>query len=194
MTTNATILSSTQLRTRAIAREAGLIVGLAGLTTLASKVAIPLPWTPVPATLQVAAVVFAGSAFGVGRGALSQLLFLVLGFSGLPVFAEPILAGPAVALCPTFGYLLSFPVAAGLAGTRFARGGSWLPGGLALGVIYLVGLSWLLGFSAMTGTDVSIAWALMAGVLPFLPFDLLKTGLAVWSATSLRRRFGNSVS
>ena len=51
-------------RVRPLAREALIVVGLAGLTALASKLAVVLPWTPVPATFQVAAVLFSGAAFG----------------------------------------------------------------------------------------------------------------------------------
>ncbi len=168
-------------RVQGWAREAGLVVGLAGLTALAAQVAVPLPWTPVPATLQVAAVVFAGAAFGARRGLLSQLLYLLLGVTGLPVFA-PATGGASL------GYLLAFPLAALLAGVWAGRLGRWLGAGLAVLAIHLLGSLWLLGWALATGAPASAAWVLWAGSLPFLPFDLAKAGLAVLSAAPLRRR------
>ncbi|HOX42010.1 MAG TPA: biotin transporter BioY [Myxococcota bacterium] len=164
------------------AREAGLVVGLAGLTALSAQVTIPLPWTPVPATLQVAAVVFAGAAFGPRRGLLSQLLYLLLGLTGLPVFA-------AVTGGATLGYLLAFPLAALLAGLWAGRLGRWLGAGLAVLAIHALGSLWLCGWALATDAPASGAWVLWAGSLPFLPFDALKAGLAVLSAAPLRHRF-----
>jgi biotin transport system substrate-specific component len=179
-------------RSKRIARELALSIGLAGLTAVSAKVAIFLPWTPVPATLQVAAVIFAGSACGAHRGFFSQALYVLLGISGLPVFAEPLLAGPAMVMQPTFGYVLAFPAAAFLAGHDLTRGGRWVSALLALGVIYGMGLLWLLGYAWYMGTGATIGWALYAGILPFLPFDLLKMILAVWSGTPIYKRMGNA--
>ena len=177
-----------QNRLRIIAREAGLIVSLTGLTILAARVAIPLPFTPVPATLQVAAVIFAGSAFGPVRGMLSQLLYLVIGIAGFGVFANPSVVGPAVFATPTFGYLLAFPLAAYLAGRWTGPKGRWLSAAAGLFAIYALGVAWLLVWASLVGKDVSLAWGILAGLLPFLLFDLLKTALAAWSAIPIRRR------
>jgi biotin transport system substrate-specific component len=176
---------------KSVAREITFSIVLATLTALSSKVAIFLPWTPVPATLQVAAVIFAGSAGGAHRGFFSQALFLLLGVGGLPVFAEPLLAGPAMLMQPTSGYLLAFPIAAWVAGHDLSKGGRWLSALLALGVIYLMGSLWLLGYVWYRGTGATIEWALFAGILPFLPFDLFKIILAVWTATPIRKRMGS---
>ena len=173
---------------RVLGREACLVVGLAGLCAIAAKLAIPIPWTPVPATLQVAVVIFAGCAFGAGRGALSMLVYLCAGFCGLPVFAPWTCAGPGVVLLPTFGYLLSFPAAAYLAG-RWTRSKSrWLGAAEALGAIYLMGLFWLVGWAWATSHPVSATWALLSGMLPFLPLDLFKAAAAVWSAGPILSR------
>jgi biotin transport system substrate-specific component len=179
---------ATRDRVRSIFVEAGLVVSLAGLTALAAKIAIQLPWTPVPVTLQVAAVIFAGAAFGSRRGALSQMLYLAAGLCGLPVFAPFTVSGPAVVLAPTFGYLLSFPLAAWLAGRWAGPKRSWISAATALGSIYSLGLLWLLMWTRVAGESWSATWVLMAGFLPFLPLDALKTALAVLSAQPVRRR------
>jgi len=149
-----------------------------------------LPWTPVPATLQTAAVIFAGAACGARLGSLSQLLYLLLGLAGAPVFASWTVAGPAVAATSSFGYLLAFPAAAWLAGRWPGSKSRWLGGLAALGVIYALGALWLAGWAISAGAEVSAAWVLLAGVVTFLPFDLLKAGLAVLSAGPVRRRLG----
>ncbi len=180
-----------QNKFRIIAREAGLIVSLTGLTILAARVAIPLPFTPVPATLQVAAVIFAGSACGPIRGVLSQLLYLLIGLVGFGVFADPSVSGPAAFATPSFGYLLAFPLAAYLAGRWTGPKGRWLSAAAGLSAIYALGVAWLLVWASLVGKDVSLAWGILAGILPFLLFDLLKTALAAWSAIPIRRRLKN---
>lgn len=173
---------------RTLARELGLAVGLAGLTALASKVAVPLPWTPVPATLQTAAVIFAGAAFGARRGLTSQGLYLLVGLLGAPVFAPWTPPGPAALAGASAGFLLAFPLVAWLAGRGRSGRSRWLMGAAALACLYLVGALWLAVWALATGAQVSFTWVLLAGVLPFLPFDVLKAGLAILTATPLRRR------
>lgn len=163
-------------------REIGIVSILSAFTALCAHVAIPLPWTPVPATLQVAAVIFAGAAAGPWRGAISQSLYLLLGLAGLPVFAQPLAAGPSVMLAPTLGYLLAFPLASYCAGKWRGRFLGLAGAGLGLLSIYLVGGLWLFGWAATSGQAPSVAWALWAGVIPFLPFDVLKAAVAVAGA------------
>jgi biotin transport system substrate-specific component len=117
-----------------------------------------------------------------------MLVYLCAGFCGLPVFAPWTCAGPGVVLLPTFGYLLSFPAAAYLAGRLTGPKGRWLAAALALCAIYLTGVFWLVGWAWATSHPVSATWALFAGMLPFLPLDLLKVVAAVWSAGPIRRR------
>ncbi|MCG8608351.1 biotin transporter BioY, partial [bacterium] len=80
----------------------------AALTAAGAFIKIPLPY--VPLTLQPLFVIMAGSVLGAKFGAQSQLIYLAVGLSGVPVFANG--GGPAYILQPTFGYLLAYPVAA----------------------------------------------------------------------------------
>lgn len=152
-----------------------LVVGASALIAIAAQVAIPLPFTPVPLTLQPLAVIFIGVALGSTRGAAAAALYLLEGFSGLPVFAQGH-SGPAWLLGATAGFLYSYPFAAWVAGFVSERGwGSSIVRALtgmllALGVIYLGGWSWL----ALL-TDPRTAFT--AGVAPFVLADIVKVAL-----------------
>jgi biotin transport system substrate-specific component len=152
-----------------------LVVGASLLIAIAAQIAIPIPFTPVPLTLQPLAVILVGVALGSTRGAAAAALYLLEGFSGLPVFAQG--HGGAVWLIgATAGYLYSYPFAAWVAGFVSERGwGSTLVRAvsgmlLALGVIYLGGWSWL----AILTTP---AYAFTAGVAPFVVADVIKVAI-----------------
>ena len=131
-------------------------------------------------------------ANGVARGNLIALLdvgvALGVGAVGVPVFAQ-FSGGLGVVLGPTGGYLVSYPVAAAIAGLaagaarsasrRRALTVSFRWGGVGLAVIYAVGATWL-----SVVTDLPFAVALAQGVLIFVPFDLIKVGLAALVAVA----------
>jgi len=144
------------------------IVALSAATVAAAYIRIPLPFSPVPITLQTGVVLIAGATLGAAGGGVSQMLYLAVGLLGAPVFAASSgLSGPTV------GYLISFVPAAMVVGWA-ARGGWQLPrlaGGMlaATALIYVCGV---VGLVLTTGIDWSAA--VTTGVLPFLPGDLLK--------------------
>src|SRR6059058_2472662 len=92
------------------------VIGFAAAVAAASQIAIPLPFTPVPITLQPMLVVLAGMWLGPRAGASSMMLYLAAGAAGLPVFTPIGAAGIARFVGPTSGYLLAYPVAAYVAG------------------------------------------------------------------------------
>jgi biotin transport system substrate-specific component len=158
-----------------VAADMLLVIGASMLIAIAAQVAIPLPFTPVPLTLQPLAVILVGVTLGSTRGAAAAALYLLEGFSGLPVFAQGN-GGPMWLLGATAGYLYSYPFAAWIAGfisergwgARFVRAISGML--LALGVIYLGGWSWLAIL-----TDPRSAFT--AGVAPFVLADIVKVAL-----------------
>ena len=90
-----------------------IAVGLGAMVVaLSAQVAIPVPFSPVPMTLQPLAVLAVGGLLGGAGGLLALVLYLVLGVVGLPVFAPGGLPGFLRLIGPTGGYLLAFPVAA----------------------------------------------------------------------------------
>jgi len=127
-------------------------------------------------TLQPLAVLFTGAVLGSRRGALALLLYLAEGAVGLPVFAGG--AGVTYMLGPTGGYLVSYPVVAGLVGWLAERGWDrrlvWTAAAMTLGllVIYAFGVAWLAGFLGDLET------ALVQGMLIFVPGDLVKIAIA----------------
>jgi len=153
-----------------------LILGASLVTGLAAQVAIPLPFTPVPVTGQTFAVMLCGAALGARRGFAAQVAYLAQGAMGLPVFAGGA-AGLHVFAGPTAGYLVAFPLAAALTGWLAQR--AWdrrfltMAGVMLLGstVIFALGAAGLARF--MPASQV-----FAAGVLPFLPGDVIKTSLA----------------
>jgi biotin transport system substrate-specific component len=152
-----------------------LVIGASALIAIAAQVAIPIPFSLVPLTLQPLAVIFVGVALGSKRGAAAAILYLLEGFGGLPVFAQGH-GGPLWLMGATAGFLYSYPLAAYVAGFVSERGwGSSILRAvagmlLALGVIYLGGWSWL----AML-TDARTAF--LTGVAPFVAADLVKVAI-----------------
>jgi biotin transport system substrate-specific component len=159
-----------------VARRPVFILGGALLVSLAAQFTVPVPLSPVPMTLQPLAVLVVGGIFGAWEGVSALILYLVLGALGLPVFAGGG-SGPIHFLGPTGGYLLAFPVAAGVTGglasphpRSILRVLLACAAGMAL--IHIGGVAQL----ALLGRDPALA--LRVGFVPFLTGDLLKVGLA----------------
>jgi biotin transport system substrate-specific component len=171
--------------TRASVVRRVLAVGLAALVVaLSAQIVVPVPFSPVPMTLQPLAVLVVGGLLGGTAGLGALLLYLALGIAGLPVFAG---GGSGVArlLGPTGGYLLAFPVAAWVSGILAAPvlGPTRVPGttrvlqvllacALGMVIIHVGGVAQL----ALLGGDPLLAFRV--GFVPFLTGDLIKVGLA----------------
>lgn len=166
-------------------RSAVGVIAFALATTFGAQVAVPLPLTPVPVTLQTFFVVLAGVVLGPRLGALSAATYVVVGAAGAPVFANGG-AGLPWLLGPTGGYLLAAPPAAMAAGWVAGRRGGTarVLAGLSIGVLtmYAGGIAQLF---LLTGDPV--ARLLAIGVLPFVAGDAFKALLALWITRALRR-------
>ncbi len=199
-----------------VARQAGWLLLANVLLVLCSQIAIPLPWTPVPLTLQTFGVLLIAVFFGARTSALAALLYLVEGAAGLPVFQPFGAPGAARLFGPTAGYLLAFPAAAFVAGRltdilsaraaaarqreaeteraadpQASRAGAGAGRGVS---------AWLAIAAALLAGDaiiVASGWAWLAslvgggaafaqGVLPFLAGDAVKIGVAATIAQSMR--------
>jgi biotin transport system substrate-specific component len=181
------------------ARVAAMLF-VAALTAAAAQVSVPLPFTPVPLTLQPMIVLLGGAALGSRLGMASQVLYLLIGIAGLPVFApSPVLPQGALRLLgPTGGYLMSYPFAAFVTGLLAERGFDRryltsivaMCAGLAL--IFAFGVTWLAWFArpAHAGFDA----ALHTGLYPFLPADLIKIAIAAAVLPSVWRFVGRRSS
>jgi len=154
------------------------------LTALGAYIAIPIP--PVPVTMQTLFVFLSGCLLGGYLGAMSQVVYILLGVIGLPVFAGG-KAGAGVLLGPTGGYLVGFVLGAyvigRLASLRAKPGFWWLLGSMAAGlvVIYACGVAQL-----MYVAGLSLPSALAVGALPPLPGDVMKMVLTALIAARIR--------
>jgi biotin transport system substrate-specific component len=188
MKARATTIPSTLL-TRIVRGRATLdvllVVFASAIIAIAAQIAIPIPGTVVPLTMQPLAVLLVGVTLGSTRGAAAAALYLLEGFSGMPVFAQG--HGGAIWLAgPTAGYLFSYPFAAFVAGWFSERGwGSTILRAVtgmlvALAVIYLGGWSWLAAFAGANS-----AW--LGGVRPFIVTDILKVAVGASLLPQLQR-------
>ena len=147
-------------------------------TAIGARISVPIPLSPVPMTLQTLFVLLAGAVLGPKLGAASQLAYLAAGIAGLPVFVGG--AGLAYLLGPTGGYLMTFPIAAYLAGVvvdRVPRRGI-AGAGMLFVALFLVSLVVLLGGAAWLGVLTGdLARALALGFVPFLVGDVVKVAL-----------------
>ncbi|MBA3344825.1 MAG: biotin transporter BioY [Gemmatimonadales bacterium] len=163
------------LRARAAWRAFAVAIATL-IVALSAQVVVPVPFSPVPMTLQPLAVLAVGGLLGAAAGASALSLYLVLGLLGLPVFAGGS-AGIVHLLGPTGGYLLAFPVAAALAGSLPSHRQTapvWVLLACAAGmfVIHAGGVAHL----ALLGGAPLLAFRV--GFIPFLTGDLVKVGLA----------------
>jgi biotin transport system substrate-specific component len=138
----------------------------------------------VPLTLQTLGILLVGATLGSRLGFLALLAYLLEGAMGLPVFAGGT-GGLARILGPTGGFLLAFPLAAGLVGLlveRFGLDRSFLGTLLAMlagnALLYLVGLPWLGAWLLGAGKFTGLGGVLAMGLFPFIPGDLVKAVLA----------------
>src|SRR5262245_16416776 len=193
-----TLLTSALAGARlAPAIRAASVALFAVLTAAAAQVSIPLPFTPVPLTLQPMVVLLGGAVLGARLGMSAQILYLVLGIAGLPVFAaSPVLPQGALRLIgPTGGYLMSYPFAAFIAGWLAERGldrrylTSLFAMTCGLAVIFFGGVTWLAFF---TRPAVGLDTALRTGLYPFVLVDVAKLLVASIAMPALWKLLGSN--
>jgi biotin transport system substrate-specific component len=176
------------LEQRVVSASIG-VVAFVIMTALGAHVRIPLPFTPVPITLQTFFVHLAGATLGPTLGPVSQAAYLLVGAAGLPVFAGGASGLAYLLRGATAGYLIGFIVATAFVGWLVRRrqdpGILWILLSMATGslVVYACGVSWL-----AWSLKLSLASAIAKGMLPFLLGDVLKTCTAAGLFWSYRRR------
>jgi biotin transport system substrate-specific component len=172
----------------------GIIVIAASLfVAICAHIAIPLWFTPVPLTLQPFAVLLTGLTLGSRRGLAALVLYLAEGVAGLPVFNPLGPGGIAQLLGPTGGYLMSYPIAAFVAGyaaerlpvaeRRLSPALDILFGALSAELVMFVGGA--LWFWTLTHYETKTILAM--SVFPFLPGEAIKVAFASALALQWRR-------
>lgn len=146
------------------------VILCSGIIALCAQIRIPLPFTPVPITMQTFAVMMIGGMLGSRNGALCVLMYLAEASFGLPVLRGG-LSDPLALIGPTAGYLLGFIPMAYIAGWAFERKRAIFTIFCAL----LCGEALNMGLGALwLGQFVGISHALTMGVIPFIPGSILK--------------------
>lgn len=151
------------------------VLFVAVATAAAAQISFPLPFTPVPFSTADITVLIGGAVLGSRLGATSQILYLMAGIAGLPVFANApeLPQGLARVFGPTGGYLMAYPVAAFATGWLAERGmdrryfTSIVAMTVGLAIILFGGVAWI---SRVTGVPAALA----AGFYPFVVIDLIK--------------------
>ncbi len=165
-------------------RQMTLISLFAALTAVGAFISIPI--YPVPLTLQTLFTLLAAMTLGSAMGALSQIIYVLLGIVGLPVFAG-FKAGIGILFGPTGGFLFGFIISAYVIGKIIELKKEknifyyLLAGLIGTLIIYIIGVTQL---SFVTGMGVKRA--VVVGMLPFLPGDILKIITASFIASKLK--------
>jgi len=167
-------------------RQGAIVIGASLFVALCAHLSLPLPFTPVPLTLQNFAVLLVGMALGSRRGFAALALYLIEGASGAPVFSPAGPGGVLQLLGPTGGFLMAYPLVAGLAGWITERGRMTFARAAAAGLLaetllFAAGIGWL------TVLTHSLSQALRLGLYGFVFAEVIKVMLAAAIAQACRR-------
>jgi biotin transport system substrate-specific component len=167
-----------------------LVIGATAFVAACAHISLPLPFTPVPLTLQNFAVVMVGLVLGPVAGFSAMVLYLVEGALGLPVFTPYAAGGVAHLLGPNGGYLFSYPLAAATAGwvvramqriTSHFRS-AIVAASVATLPIFVLGAGW---FAYYAHHNASATWAM--AIAPFIPGEIVKITAAAAIFSALQR-------
>ena len=151
--------------------------------------------TPVSSfTLQTLFTAAAGCLLGRKWGAVSQLIYVLLGLIGLPFFTAG--GGIAALFHPTGGFLFGMIAMAWVTGWITQRRGCsfWnccLASCAGLAALYLIGLPWMHTIMSVYHKDWDLRSTLVSGMLLFLPWDLVKTAVAAMLCSRLQPRLSS---
>ena len=187
---------SQQPRSLEIAKQVAIAIAASLFVALCARVTVPLPFTPVPLTLQNFGVLAVGLLLGSRRGFAALALYLVEGAFGLPVFSPSSILGGGIAhiLGPTGGFLMAYPLVAFVAGWVYEQGsreGSRRFGWAVLSsvaaelVLFAGGLSWL---AVLTH---SVSLAIKFGLYWFVFAEVIKVLMAAGVATRWHQRLSS---
>lgn len=176
-------------------RDMVLVALFAALAVVAALLFRFMGGMIVPFSLMPLVVLLAGGLLGARLGAYSMLVYVLMGLIGIPVFEKPPFGGPHYLFSPTFGFLLSFIVAAYITGLilQNKRDAGWVRIALAMLAgtltIYLIGLPYLFFIlKVYLGQSITVPGVLAVGFLPFIGFDLVKAALAGFLVQTVSQR------
>ncbi|MGB8454338.1 MAG: biotin transporter BioY [Anaerocolumna sp.] len=173
-------------------KELTLIGLMTAITCILGPLSIPLPFSVVPISFTNLAIYFTVFLLGWKKGTISYLIYLLIGFVGVPVFSG-FSAGPGKLLGPTGGYLVGFIFLAVISGFMIEKfkGKLYMYAlGMILGLLvtYALGTAWL-----AYQVDLTFYQGLLMGVIPFIPGDILKIAAALILGPILRKNIAGIV-
>ncbi len=168
-----------------------IIALMAAVTCILGPLSITIPVSPVPISFTNLAIYLTVMILGWKKGVVSYLIYLLIGLAGMPVFSA-FTSGPGKLLGPTGGYLIGFVFLALISGffvEKFNGKIYMYAAGMVVGtaVTYAFGTIWL-AYQA----HMDFAAALMAGVIPYLPGDIVKILIAVFAGNEIRKRLAKA--
>ncbi len=175
----------TQDRVLDAASQVAIVIGASLFVALCARITLPLPFTPVPLTLQNFGVLLVGLALGPRRAFAALVLYLAEGLIGMPVFNPMGPGGVAQLLGPTGGFLLAYPFVAGIAGWVFEAKNeekSFVRAAIACVLaeifLFVCGLSWLavLTHSIALAIRFGLYWFVFAEVIKIMSASALASG------------------
>lgn len=182
-TSKSTTVSSNKMATKDI-----ILTGMfAAILAVISQISIPMP-SGVPITIQVFGVALVGVVLGWKFGLLSTLVYIFIGAIGIPVFSN-FTGGLGILTGVSGGYIIAWPILAGLCGIRFNR----------LSKMKNTALTILLSLIGLAAVEIigGIQWSFLSGmtlpavftysIVAFVPKDILITVLAVIIGNQIRR-------
>ncbi|MDR2648249.1 MAG: biotin transporter BioY [Clostridiales bacterium] len=170
-------------------RELTLTAFFAVFTAVCSQIFLPLPFTPVPINCALLSVFMAGYILGSKKGALSQIVYILLGCAGFPVFAN-FHGGIGTIIGPTGGYIVGYIAAGFISGlfnkSRYHAVIAGLSMILGLFACYALGVAWFVISAGAHFLD-----ALSMCVTPFLLGDAVKIIAAVFLSGRLKMLYAS---
>lgn len=159
-----------------------LVALFAALTAVGGFISIPIG--SVPITLQSFFTLLSGVILGPFLGALSQLVYVILGLVGVPILAGAT-GGISAVFSPSFGYLIGF-IAAPIVMGKLTRGGGkpslvkvMLVCILGTLVIYIIGLPYMyVILKYVSKVNITLFKACQIGFFVFIPGDIIKCIIA----------------
>lgn len=164
------------------------------LLAASANVYLPLPFTPVPLSLQTFCLLGFACSFSSAESLGATLLYLLVGLLGLPVFADHGV-GLSTLFGATGGYLFAFPLAAGFVSYRLRNSAHlqrWQLASIlfiAQTFILIAGTAYLGWFLSQSGETVGLGSLLFMGFVPFIPGELIKLALGVSLFPVIRKLF-----
>lgn len=168
-------------------KDMSLIGVMAALLCVTGPMVFPVPVSPVPVSLGSLVVYLGVYALGKKRGSVACMIYLLIGFLGLPVFSG-FAGGPGKIFGPTGGYLIGYVFMAIISGFFIEK---WKDTkvmhllGMAGGTVacYLLGTVWL-----MIQAELNLYVAFFAGVVPFVVGDVAKIIVVLFVGPIVRKQ------